>query len=111
MLGLFGTILGMIKTFQAIAVSGQSLGKTELLARGIFEAWACTAAGLMVAIPTLIMYHVLMGRIDARVADLDRIASDFIEDKPIASEPPRIAPPTPAAPTPSVNGQPALVPA
>jgi biopolymer transport protein ExbB len=80
MLGLFGTILGMIKTFQAVAQSGQSLGKTELLARGIFEAWACTAAGLLVAIPTLIMYHVLQGRIDARIADLDRIATDFIEE-------------------------------
>lgn len=94
MLGLFGTILGMIKTFQAVAASGQSLGKTELLARGIFEAWACTAAGLIVAIPTLIMYHVLMGRIDARVSDLDRIASDFIEDKPLA---PSRTEPTPAA--------------
>lgn len=82
MLGLFGTILGMIKTFQAVAASGQSLGKTELLARGIFEAWACTAAGLMVAIPTLIMYHVLQGRIDSRIADLDRAATDFIEDMP-----------------------------
>ncbi len=91
MLGLFGTILGMIKTFQAVAASGQSLGKTELLARGIFEAWACTAAGLMVAIPTIIMYHVLMGRIDGRVAELDRIASDFIEDTPFAAEPHRPA--------------------
>jgi biopolymer transport protein ExbB len=69
MLGLLGTILGMIKTFQAIATSGQSLGKTELLARGIFEAWANTAAGL------------LLGRIDARATELDRIASEWIEEK------------------------------
>lgn len=88
MLGLFGTILGMIKTFQAVAASGQSLGKTELLARGIFEAWACTAAGLMVAIPTLIMYHVIQGRIDARIADLDRLATEFIEEPlPLPSAP------------------------
>jgi biopolymer transport protein ExbB len=81
MLGLLGTILGMIKTFQAVAASGQSLGKTELLARGIFEAWANTAAGLLVAIPVLIAYHALLGRIDARSAELDRIATDWIEDQ------------------------------
>jgi len=81
MLGLLGTILGMIKTFQAVAASGQSLGKTELLARGIFEAWANTAAGLLVAIPVLIAYHVLMGRIDARAVDLDRIVTDWLERK------------------------------
>jgi biopolymer transport protein ExbB len=99
MLGLLGTILGMIKTFQAVAASGQSLGKTELLARGIFEAWANTAAGLLVAIPVLIAYHAILGRIDARSAELDRIATDWIEDQrnqpaaPTAPTPPRIAEP------------------
>src|ERR1051326_9214482 len=81
MLGLLGTILGMIKTFQAVAASGQSLGKTELLARGIFEAWANTAAGLLVAIPVLIAYHMLLGRIDARFTELDRAATDWIESE------------------------------
>jgi biopolymer transport protein ExbB len=80
MLGLLGTIFGMIKTFQVVAASGQSLGKTELLAGGIFEAWTNTAAGLIVAIPVLIAYHMLMGRIDATAAEMDRVASDFIED-------------------------------
>lgn len=94
MLGLLGTILGMIKTFQAVASSGQSLGKTELLARGIFEAWANTAAGLLVAIPVLIAYHMILGRIDARAVELDRAATDWIEQDriepvsvPRASEP------------------------
>jgi biopolymer transport protein ExbB len=81
MLGLLGTVLGMIKTFQAVAASGQSLGKTELLARGIFEAWANTAAGLLVAIPVLIAYHALLGRIDARIVELDRAATDWIESE------------------------------
>ncbi|TWT40000.1 colicin uptake protein TolQ [Phycisphaerae bacterium RAS1] len=80
MLGLLGTIFGMIKTFQAVATSGQSLGKTEMLARGIFEAWTCTAAGLLVAIPVLIFYHVLHGRIDARMVDLDQAATDWVEE-------------------------------
>lgn len=78
MLGLLGTIFGMIKTFQAVAASGQALGKTELLAKGIFEAWTCTAAGLLVAIPVLVAYHALMGRIDARLVDLDRLAEDWV---------------------------------
>lgn len=81
MLGLLGTIFGMIKTFQAIATSGQALGKTELLAKGIFEAWTCTAAGLLVAIPVLIAYHALMGRIDARIVELDRVVDDWVEQE------------------------------
>lgn len=79
MLGLLGTIFGMIKTFQAVAASGQALGKTELLAKGIFEAWTCTAAGLLVAIPVMIAYHMLLGRIDGRIADLDRVAEEFLD--------------------------------
>jgi len=81
MLGLLGTIFGMIKTFQAVAASGQALGKTELLARGIFEAWTNTAAGLLVAIPVLIAYHMLLGKIDLLVVELDRMAVDFIENQ------------------------------
>jgi biopolymer transport protein ExbB/TolQ len=79
MLGLLGTIFGMIKTFQAVAVSGQTLGKTEVLARGIFEAWTNTAAGLLVAIPVLIAFHVLMGRIDDAAVALDRTAGEWLE--------------------------------
>lgn len=82
MLGLLGTIFGMIKTFQAVATSGQSLGKTEMLAKGIFEAWTCTAAGLLVAIPVLVAYHVLMGRIDAAAVILDKAASEWIHEQP-----------------------------
>ena len=79
MLGLLGTIFGMIKTFQAVAASGQTLGKTEVLAKGIFEAWTNTAAGLLVAIPVLIFYHMLLGKIDQRMVDLDRAATDFMD--------------------------------
>ena len=100
MLGLLGTIFGMIKTFQAIAVSGNALGKTEMLARGIFEAWTCTAAGLLVAIPVMIAYHMLMGRIDSLAADLDKIATGWIErdlDAPPASQTPTVSSPTAVA--------------
>ncbi len=111
MLGLLGTILGMIKTFQAIATSAGALGKTELLAKGIFEAWTCTAAGLLVAIPVLVCYHLLMGRIDARAAELDRLAGEWIDREFGLAPAPVAAPPAvPAqAPTPAaVEMKPAL---
>lgn len=101
LLGLLGTIFGMIKTFQVVAVTGQALGKTEQLAKGIFEAWTCTAAGLLVAIVVLIFYHVLMGRIDSLTAELDRVAADFLEHlraKPGVNT-------SPLAAAPSSNGQ------
>lgn len=92
MLGLLGTIFGMIKTFQAIAVSGQALGKTELLAKGIFEAWTCTAAGLLVAIPIMIAYHVVLGRIDSLMVDLDRLAVDWVNREETRGHAGRVAP-------------------
>ncbi|HKQ50711.1 MAG TPA: MotA/TolQ/ExbB proton channel family protein [Phycisphaerae bacterium] len=80
MLGLLGTIFGMIKTFQSVAASGQSLGKTEALAKGIYEAWTCTAAGLLVAIPVMVAYQMLLGKIDSLVVEMDRVAVDFVEN-------------------------------
>ena len=79
MLGLLGTVFGMIRTFTVVAASGESLGKTERLAQGIYEAWTATAAGLFVAIPVLLSYHWLMSRIDNAAAALDRVASDWLD--------------------------------
>lgn len=97
MLGLLGTIFGMIRTFRAVAASGAALGKTELLARGIHEAWVATAAGLLVAIPVMIAYHALQGRIDSLVAEIDRVIRDWLdtwETRP-AGPAPRTAQPAP----------------
>lgn len=108
MLGLLGTIFGMIKTFQAVAASGQSLGKTELLAQGIFEAWTCTAAGLLVAIPILVAYHILMGRIDALAVEMDRVATEWVErETGIAAPQPTRTTDTPVEPIVSPALQPA----
>jgi len=71
MLGLLGTVIGMIRTFTVIAASGESLGKTEKLAQGIYEAWTATAAGLFIAIPALIAYHLILARIDRAASQLD----------------------------------------
>lgn len=80
LLGLLGTILGMITAFQTVAASGEALGKTELLAKGIYEALITTAAGLMVAIPVIIAYHGLSSRVEHLVAEMDRLTVDFIDE-------------------------------
>ncbi len=89
-LGLLGTIFGMIKAFQTVAISGDALGKTELLAKGIYEALITTAAGLLLAIPALIAYHWLSSRIDRMVFEMDRITVDFFEDPALEMNPARV---------------------
>lgn len=63
LLGLLGTVWGLIEAFATIAMK-QGLGKPELLASGVYQALVTTAAGLTVAIPTVIAYYYLKGRID-----------------------------------------------
>lgn len=79
LMGLLGTIFGMIKAFQTVASSGEALGKTELLAEGIYQAMITTAAGLLVAIPVIIAYHLLCAKIDRLVHEMDRMTLDFVE--------------------------------
>ncbi len=81
LLGLLGTIFGMIKAFQTVAMSGEALGKAELLATGIYEAMITTAAGLLVAIPTLIGYHWVSAKIEQLVAEMDQMTCEFIEEQ------------------------------
>ncbi len=80
LMGLLGTIFGMIKAFQTVAMSGESLGKAELLAGGIYEAMITTAAGLTVAIPVLIAYHIICAKIEKLVMEIDQMTVDFMED-------------------------------
>jgi len=82
MLGLLGTVIGMIRTFTVIAASGESLGKTERLAKGIYEAWTATAAGLAVAIPALIAYQLLLAKLDGAAAALDESMARYLDDDP-----------------------------
>lgn len=79
LMGLLGTILGMIKAFQTVALSAEALGKTELLAGGIYQAMITTAAGLVVAIPALICYHWLSAKVQALVMDIDEMTVDLLE--------------------------------
>ena len=80
LMGLLGTIFGMIIAFQTVATSAESLGKAELLAKGIYQAMITTAAGLLVAIPVVIAYHYFTARIDGLVVEMDRTTVDFIEE-------------------------------
>ena len=97
LLGLLGTILGMIDAFQTVATSGEALGKTELLADGIYAAMITTAAGLIVAIPVLICYHWLSARVERLVMEIDEATYEFIEDLAADSTPMPAAAPVPTA--------------
>lgn len=73
LLGLLGTILGLIGAFAAVA-NANPADKATLLSRSISEAMNCTAFGLGVAIPALILYSVLQGRTQAMLDDINEAA-------------------------------------
>jgi biopolymer transport protein ExbB len=72
LLGLLGTVTGIIRAFSAINISG--LGDPRVLSGGISEALVATAGGLAVAIPSLIAYRYLRGRIDRIVVEMEKDA-------------------------------------
>jgi biopolymer transport protein ExbB len=75
MLGLLGTVTGIIATFDMITVVGG--GKPRLLAGGISEALTTTAAGLVIAIPGLLAHSFLSSRIEGLIADAERFAASL----------------------------------
>jgi biopolymer transport protein ExbB len=70
LLGLLGTVIGMIKVFAAITAAG--LGDPATMAGGISEALITTAAGLTVAIPSLIAYRYFRGQVDQLIVDMEQ---------------------------------------
>ncbi|HRX81345.1 MAG TPA: MotA/TolQ/ExbB proton channel family protein, partial [Pirellulaceae bacterium] len=77
LLGLLGTVLGMIRAFNAIATA-DAMGRPELLAGGISQALLTTAAGLSVAIPALIAYLFFVGRVDKLVVEIDSLGQQLV---------------------------------
>jgi biopolymer transport protein ExbB len=75
MLGLLGTVTGIIATFDMITVVGG--GKPRLLAGGISEALITTATGLAIAIPGLLAHSFLSSRIEGLIADAERFAASL----------------------------------
>lgn len=78
LLGLLGTVVGMIQTFNTIAV-GDAMGRPEMLAGGIGQALLTTAGGLCVAIPALIAYLYFVGRVDRLIMDIDGLGQQIVD--------------------------------
>jgi biopolymer transport protein ExbB len=78
MLGLLGTVCGMISSFNALAKLSD-VGRAELLAQGIGEALLSTAAGLCVAIPALVAYWFFVGRVDQLVLRIDSLGQEVVD--------------------------------
>lgn len=77
MVGLLGTVSGMISAFQTIAAGG--MGKPELLAGDIGEALVTTATGLVIGIPAMVLYFYLRNRLDQRSQQIQQIAQQWID--------------------------------
>jgi biopolymer transport protein ExbB len=78
LMGLLGTVLGMISSFNAITGSS-AMGKAELLAGGIGQALLTTAGGLVVAIPALMAYMFFQSRVEVLVMDIDAAAQQVVD--------------------------------
>lgn len=80
LLGLLGTVTGMIRAFQVIQEKSTSLYPVNPgdLAGGIWEALITTVAGLSVAIPTFVAYNYFVSRVDGFVLDMEKSATDLL---------------------------------
>lgn len=78
LLGLLGTVTGIIRTFNVIGAL-QGLGSPQDLSLGIAEALITTAAGLIIAIPTVAVYQWISSIIDRRVAEMNRRSAELLE--------------------------------
>ncbi|MCK5914924.1 MAG: MotA/TolQ/ExbB proton channel family protein, partial [Deltaproteobacteria bacterium] len=77
LLGLLGTVTGMIKAFSVISHAG--IGNPQMLAGGISEALITTAAGLTVAIPAFVFYKLLRSRVDKRILRMERVSIEVLD--------------------------------
>lgn len=75
-IGLFGTVVGIIKAFQDLALSGQ--GGPAVVAKGIAEALVATAGGMAVAIPAVIIYNYFMRRVKTLSVSMEVTSARFL---------------------------------
>ena len=79
LLGMLGTVLGMIHAFDAIATVNETIGDPKaVIATGISQALLTTAAGMTVAIPALIAYLFFSSRVDKHVMEIDRLGMKVV---------------------------------
>jgi biopolymer transport protein ExbB len=77
LLGLMGTVFGLINAFQKTASSGGA-AKPSDLAIGIYEALVTTATGLVIAVPVMLVYQYLSSRVDGLIDHIDEAGTEFI---------------------------------
>jgi biopolymer transport protein ExbB len=92
LLGLLGTVYGMITCFEN-AASADAASRAESLARGIYAALVTTATGLTVAIPSYVLYHYFVGRVDRIVDEIEESINTFLEHYFAERKPPKAASP------------------
>jgi biopolymer transport protein ExbB len=78
LLGLLGTVFGLIRSFNEVAAAG-AMGRPDLLAGGFGEALITTAMGLLVAIPAMILHSVFTSRVDRLAMRLDETCQQVID--------------------------------
>jgi biopolymer transport protein ExbB len=78
LLGFLGTVTGMIRAFNAIALAG--LGEPSVVAGGIAEALITTAAGLLIAIPCSAAYNYFVTRVNRLALEMERVGQHMIDE-------------------------------
>ena len=76
LIGLFGTIVGIIRAFHALAVSGSA--GPSVISAGIAEALITTAAGLVVAVPAVIFYNYFLGKTDNVMTEVESVRKKLL---------------------------------
>ena len=76
-IGLFGTVLGIIRAFHDIAVAGA--GGMSIVIGGVAEALVCTATGLFVAVPAVIAFNYFTKKVEHFMDDIELCASELID--------------------------------
>ncbi|MEI7997958.1 MAG: MotA/TolQ/ExbB proton channel family protein [Candidatus Omnitrophota bacterium] len=76
-IGLFGTVLGIIRAFHDVARTAS--GGMDVVTAGISEALVCTATGLLVAIPAVVSYNYFVRKVDNFVLDMELTASELLD--------------------------------
>jgi biopolymer transport protein ExbB len=77
LLGLLGTVIGLVQAFREVAITGLGAGAT--LAPGIYEALVATVAGLAIAIPSIASYYWLQARVDRYIHEIDGLVVGIVE--------------------------------
>ena len=91
LIGLLGTVIGMMIAFFDIAGRTGNEGRAQELAVGIVTALSATALGLAIAIPCLVLYMYLAGRVDSLVMEMDELAQEVVNNisaEGLAANPP-----------------------